>query len=173
MGMFSGNQKQEPMHYGEVFGVWSALTLAKGQLTAYQVYYNHAGDEDLKEFIKDMVENVIKPAIEENESLLKQNSVGLPVAPPERSQANREDIPVGARVMDPEISAAISKDIAEGLVADSMLIGQCIREDIAAMYGQFHMKKAQMGAKLLKMNKAKGWLISPPAHKTSKTNESD
>src|SRR5690625_7649598 len=89
MGMFSGNQKLEPMHYGEVFAVWSALSLAKGQLTAYQVYYNHAGDEDLKGFVADMVENVIKPGIEENETLLKQNSVGLPVAPPERSDANK------------------------------------------------------------------------------------
>lgn len=169
--MFSGNQKQEPMHYGEVFGVWSALSIAKGQLAAYQVYYNHAGDEELKSFIGDMVENVIKPGIEENETLLKQNSVGLPVAPPERSEANREEIPVGARVMDPEIAATISKDIAQGLIADSMAIGQCIREDIAMMYGQFHMKKAQMGAKLLKMNKRKGWLVPPPLHKTSKTNE--
>jgi hypothetical protein len=173
MGMFSGNQKQEPMHYGEVFGVWSSLSVAKGQLAAYQVYYNHAGDEDLKRFISDMVDNVIKPGIKENETLLKQNSVGLPLAPPERSEADREEIPVGARVMDPEISAAISKDIAQGLVADSALIGQCIREDIAMMYGQFHMKKAQMGAKLLKLNKEKGWVVPPPLHKKSKTNPTD
>ncbi|MUV38223.1 uncharacterized protein JNUCC1_02059 [Lentibacillus sp. JNUCC-1] len=171
MGMFSSNPKEEPMHYGEVFGVWSALSVAKGQLAAYQVYYNHAGDEDLKKFIQDMVDNVIKPGIKENEDLLKRNSVGLPAAPPERSEANREDIPVGARVMDPEISATISKDISQGLVADSMLMGQCIREDIAMMYGEFHMKKAQMGAKLLKMNKEKGWLIPPPLHKQSKTNQ--
>src|SRR5690625_7116818 len=106
------------MHYGEVFDVWYSLSLAKGQLTAYQVYYNHAGDEDLKGFVADMVENIINPGIEENETLLKQNSVGLPVAPPERSDANREDIPVGAKIMDPEIAATISKDIAQGLIAD-------------------------------------------------------
>lgn len=168
MGMCGGNPKQEPMHYGEVMGVWSALSIAKGQLARYQIFYNHAGDEDLKKFIHDMVENVIRPGIEENEALLKENGVSLPVAPPERSEANREDIPVGARINDPEISAAISKDIAQGLVADSTLIGQCIREDIAMMYGQFHMKKAQMGAKLLKMNKEKGWLVAPPLHKKSK-----
>src|SRR5690625_7482414 len=120
-----------------------------------------------------MVEDVIKPGIEENETLLIQNSVGLTVAPPERSDANREDIPVSAKIMDPEIAAAISKDIAQGLIADSTVIGQCIREDIAIMYGQFHMKKAQMGAKLLKMNKKKGWLIILPLHKTSKTNQTD
>lgn len=173
MGMFSGNQKQEPMHYGEVFSVWSALAMSNAQLAAYQVLYNHAGDEELKKFIVDMVEDVVKPSIKENETLLKQNSVALPVAPPERSEANREDIPVGARIMDPEIAATLGADISAGLVADSMMMGICIREDIAMMYGQFHLKKAQMGASLLKMTKKKGWLVAPPLHKASRTTAND
>lgn len=39
-----------------------------------------------------------------------------------------------------------------------------LREDIAMMYGQFHMSKAQLGAKLLRLIKAKGLLIPPPLH---------
>ncbi|WP_221564551.1 DUF3231 family protein [Alkalihalobacillus sp. TS-13] len=164
MGMFTGNPKQEPLHYGEVFGLWSSLTVAKGSMVAYQVYYNHAGDVDLRKFIEDVIRNVLKPSIEEIETILKKNQVVLPPAPPERSEADTERIPVGARINDPEIAAAISKDFAQGLIADSSMIGQCIREDIALMYGQFHMKKAQMAAKLLQINKEKGWLIPPPLH---------
>lgn len=37
-------------------------------------------------------------------------------------------------------------DAAAGLVACSQVMGQCIREDIGMMYGQFHMDKAQLGA---------------------------
>ena len=96
------------------------------------------------------------------EELLKANGIALPPAPPERPVANLEDIPPGARFTDPEISAAVSKDVAEGLVACSTMIAQSIREDIAVMYGQFHMGKAQFGAKMLKLNKNKGWLIPPP-----------
>ncbi len=66
------------------------------------------------------------------------------------------------RFSDPKIAAAVSKDVAEGLVAASTMIGQSSREDIAVMYGQFHMAKAQFGAKMLKLNKTKGWLIPPP-----------
>ncbi|HEU5139383.1 MAG TPA: DUF3231 family protein [Bacillales bacterium] len=164
MGILSGNQTDEPMHYGEVFGVWSSLSVAKAQLVSYQLYRNHAGDEDLKKFITDMIQNLVKPGIDETTSLLKTNEVGLPPTPPERPDASREEIPTGARIMDPEIAAAISKDIALGLVADSQVMGQATREDIAMMYGQFHMKKAQMGEKLLRMNKEKGWLIPPPLH---------
>lgn len=30
MGILSGNPQNEPMHYGEVFGSWSYLSVAKG-----------------------------------------------------------------------------------------------------------------------------------------------
>ncbi|ASN06455.1 DUF3231 family protein [Virgibacillus necropolis] len=170
MGILSGNPKDEPMHYGEVFAIWSAYSMAKSQVAAYEVLYNHAGDKELKKFISDMIQNIVKPGIEETEKMLKVNGVGLPPTPPERAEANSEDIPVGARIMDPEISATLSQSIAQGLIADSTAIGQSIREDIAMMFGQFHNKKVQMGGKLLQLNKEKGWLIPPPLH-VNKTKE--
>lgn len=48
MGILSGNPKNEPMHYGEVFGTWSFLLTAKGMVAGYQTHLNHAGDEDLQ-----------------------------------------------------------------------------------------------------------------------------
>jgi hypothetical protein len=43
-------------------------------------------------------------------------------------------------------------------------MGTCTREDVAMMYAQFHLGKAQIGAKLLRLNKEKGWLVLPPLH---------
>jgi len=34
------------------------------------------------------------------------------------------------------------------------------REDIGLVYGQFHAAKAQLDVKLLRLNKAKGWLVA-------------
>jgi len=164
MGILSGNPKEEPMHYGEVFSVWSHLLTSKQMLAAYETLLNHAGDEDLRKLLEDIIENGIKNEIEEVEVLLKENGVGLPPAPPERPNACLENIPAGARFLDPEIAAKISADIAAGLIACSTIMGQTIREDIAAMYGQFHMKKAQYGVRALKLNKEKGWLVPPPLH---------
>ncbi|WP_191565988.1 DUF3231 family protein [Metabacillus idriensis] len=164
MGILSGNPTDEPMHYGEVFGVWSALSVAKASHAGYQVYYNHTGDSDLKKFIDQMIKNCIEPSIEELEALLKKSEVGLPPTPPERPNAKLEEIPVGARISDPEVAMSISKDIAQGLVADSTMIGQSIREDIALLFTQHHAKKVQFGGKILQLNKEKGWLIPPPLH---------
>jgi hypothetical protein len=163
MGILSGNPKDEPMHYGEVFGTWSFLMAAKGMVAGYQTLKNHAGDEDLNKFIDELIQNG-QQEIKQIEELLKENGVGLPPTPPERPNACVEDIPVGARFQDPEIAASISRDIAGGLAACSGAIAQCIREDIAMMFGQFHMQKATLGGKLLRLNKEKGWLIPPPLH---------
>lgn len=167
MGIMSGNQQKEPLHYGEVFSLWSYLAVAKGNSASYQTLYNHAGDKELKRLLEELVQG-IKQETQEIEEVLKTNGVALPPTPPERAVADSEDIPVGARVNDPEISAAISLNISQGLVACSQAIGQSAREDIAMLFGQFHMNKVQAGAKALRLNKEKGWLVLPPTHRTTK-----
>mgnify|MGYP001954907533 CR=1 FL=1 len=164
MGIMSDQPQKEPMHYGEVFGIWSYLQVSKGMLAGYQTMINHSGDEDLRRFLEDLTENVIRPEIEQIEQILKVNGIGLPPSPPERPTANLEEIPVGARFNDPEIGTAVSRDLAAGLVTCSTMIGQSIREDIAAMFGQFHMTKSQYGLRMLRLMKEKGWLVTPPLH---------
>ncbi|MCH7321763.1 DUF3231 family protein [Solibacillus sp. MA9] len=163
MGILGGNPKDEPLHYGEVFSVWTGLATANGLIAGYQTFYNHAGDEDLKKIIEDIIQ-ALRDEVKPLEKILKINGVGLPPAPPERPVARIEDIPPGAKFNDPEISAALSVDLAAGLVACSQAMGTSTREDIALMYGQFHTAKALLGAKLLRLNKNKGWLVPPPLH---------
>lgn len=126
--------------------------------------------DDLKNLLEEAI-NDARDEIEQIEELLKINGVGLPPTPPERSNANREDIPVGARVTDPEISTTLSMDIAKSLIACSTMMGQAIREDIAAMFGRFHVSKAQLGLKVLRLNKEKGWLVPPPLHHSTSENK--
>lgn len=163
MGILSGDPKEQPMHYGEVFAIWSYLVGEKSMVAMYQTLINHTGDEDLKKLLEEAVQSA-KREIEQIEELLKLNGVGLPPTPPERPVANLEDIPVGGRVMDQEIGAMLSTNAAKGLVACSTIMGESIREDIGMMFGQFHMNKAQFGTKVLRLNKEKGWLIAPPLH---------
>ncbi|MEB2490428.1 DUF3231 family protein [Peribacillus frigoritolerans] len=163
MGILSGNPKDEPMHYGEVFGTWAFLTTTKGLIACHQTMLNHTCDKDLHKLLVEVIDQG-KQEHDQLESLLKENNVGLPPSPPERPKANLEDIPVGARLQDPEISASVSININAGLVACSQMMGQCIREDIAQMFAQFHTNKAALGADFLRLNKEKGWLVPPPLH---------
>ena len=163
MGIFTGNPKDEPLHYGEVFSIWTNLATGYGMIAGYQTFYNHAGDQDLRKMIEDFIQ-CARDEVKQLEKILKTNGVALPPAPPERPEARVENIPPGARFNDPEISAALSMDVAAGLVSCSQVMGMTMREDIGLLYAQFHTKKTQLGAKLLRQNKEKGCLILPPLH---------
>ncbi|WP_280771432.1 DUF3231 family protein [Salipaludibacillus daqingensis] len=161
MGILSGNQKNEPMHYGEIFSTWTYSTTAKSVKSMYQLYENHCGDDDLKKNIRQLIDQVSQEE-QQVDQLLKENGIGLPPSPAERPKASLEEIPPGAKMTDQDISWQVSTDLAAGLLACSKAMAQSTREDIAIMYGQFHQDKAQSALKMLRLNKEKGWLVPPP-----------
>ncbi len=167
MGILSGNPQDEPMHYGEVFSLWSYVLTGNKMIADHQMLLNHVGDEDLKKLIKDSIDGG-QQEVKQVEEILKQNGIALPPAAPEPPHVEINDIPTGARFQDADVAASVSAKIATGLVTCSQIMGQSIREDIAMMFGQFHMNKAALGGKLLKLTKEKGWLIPPPLHPSSK-----
>lgn len=163
MGILGGNPQNEPMHYGEVFGVWTYLFTAQASVAGYQTMLNHAGDKDLRGLIEESIKNG-EQQIDEVKELLKANGIGLPPTPPERPVANVEEIPPGAKFADNEISGKMAADFAAGLVSCSTIMGQSTREDIAMLFGKFHGEIALLGGKNLRLSKEKGWLVPPPLH---------
>lgn len=161
MGILSGNPKDEPMHYGEIYGVWQFSMGAKMNLSCLQAYQNHAGDKELKDILQEMIDKT-RQIIKECDEVLTANNIAPAPGLPERPGVKLEEIPVGARFTDPEIAAAIAAENAAGLVLCSQIIGMSIREDIAAIFVKFHTEKVALGAKILRMSKNKGWLIPPP-----------
>lgn len=164
MGILSGNPQQEPLHCGEVFDIYNALSVAQAGVASCQIFINNTGDEDLGNFLRDKVDNLLRPQIDQLSEILKVNGIVLPPAPPERPNTDLENIPPGARINDAEIAVAVAKDISLGLVACSQAMGKAFREDIAMMFGKFHMESAQYGLKLLRMMKKKNWLVPQPLY---------
>lgn len=38
MGILSGNPTDEPMHYGEVYSIWTAVNTMKGMVAGHQTF---------------------------------------------------------------------------------------------------------------------------------------
>lgn len=169
MGILSGNPQNEPMHYGEVFSLWNYVMTANKTIADTQMSINHTGDNDLKKLLTE-VNEAAQSEVKQVSEILKANGVALPPASPEPPSVELNDIPVGARFPDVDVAATSSMSLATGLVTCSQIMGQSIREDIAMMFGQFHVAKATLAGKFLKLTKEKGWLIPPPLHH-SKTEE--
>lgn len=163
MGILGGNSKDQPLHYGEVFDIWSFSMKAKGCISVYRAYSFHAGDKELKKILDDLI-NQAELESKECDHLLVENGVPSLPALPVRPEAKLEDIPVGARITDQEIASLIAADTAASLVACSMTMGKSIREDIGALFGKYHLTKAALGLKILQLTKEKGWLVPPPLH---------
>ena len=161
LGIMDGNPKNEPMHYGEIIGSWSYIGANNGLISGYGAFVNHAGDQDLIKLLEEAI-HMMESENKELEKVLKNNGIAPPPSLPGRPKANAEEIPAGAKFADMEISAAVSINVGQGLVSCSMVMGQCLREDIAMMFGKYHMERALFGAKLLRLNKEKGWIIPPP-----------
>ncbi|WP_042199411.1 DUF3231 family protein [Paenibacillus camerounensis] len=160
-GVLNGNPKDEPLHYGEIYDLWQFSASAKMALSAYQAFHYHAGDRDLKKMIDECIDQVYLE-IKECDKLLKLHGFTPPPVLPDRPSVKLEEIPAGARFSDPEIAAALSTSTAAGLVTCSQAMGMSIREDLGAMYKKFHNQMAALGLELLKLNKKKGWLVTPP-----------
>ncbi|WP_127496431.1 DUF3231 family protein [Paenibacillus glycanilyticus] len=161
MGILSGNPKDEPMHYGEIYAVWQASMVAKSAVSCCQAYLSHAGDKDLKKILEDLIDQSRLESTE-LDALLTHNGITPAPGMPERPQVKLEDIPAGARFADNEIAFGIAGGLSAGLVACSQAMGISIREDIGALFGKYHMTKAALGLRILEMSKKKGWLIPPP-----------
>ncbi|MCP8969447.1 DUF3231 family protein [Ectobacillus ponti] len=168
MGILSGNPKQEPLHFGEIYGIWSSLSVAKAAIDAYQVYINHTGDEDLRGFLQDVMQSTIRPSIEDMEDILLHNEIAVPPTPADRPKADLEQIPAGARLHDMQIANTVAMDIGICLPAYSKLIAESIREDVGALFEKLHAKKVKDGIRLLRLMKEKGWIMPPPLHQETK-----
>lgn len=82
MGILSGNPKEEPLHYGEVFDIWASLLAGNSMTAGYQTMLNHAGDGDLKKLLVEAIETCQEEK-KQLEEILKENGVATPPAAPE------------------------------------------------------------------------------------------
>src|SRR5690625_1134323 len=160
--MFDGKQQAEPFHAGEVYHLWSFLLHTKEYFVTLQVLRNHAGDQKLKGFLDDFLEEGIKPEEEQVESILKNAGIRLPPAPPDRPNVEVEDIPAGARFHDPEIASLVQKELLSSKIMCSYMIGICVQEDMKNLFSEFHSLKEEYDVKLSTIQREKGWAISPP-----------
>lgn len=85
MGILSGNPQDEPMHYGEVFGLWSYVMAGNKMVGNYQMLLNHVGDDDLKKLLRESIEKC-QDEIKQVSTILKENGVAAPPASLNRRQ---------------------------------------------------------------------------------------
>lgn len=156
--------KEEALHAGEIYHLWSYLKQAKFNNVFLQILINHTENETFKNFIEEIFENVFESEEQQVEIILKELGIRLPQAPPDRPHVAVEDIPAGARFNDPEIAHLLENELSNGKLLCSLLISTCTKDYLEDLFHQAISLRVEYKNKLHQLTKKNGWFISPPVH---------
>ncbi len=154
--------EKKPLHVGEVMNLWFYLTGTEQTLRGDQISYNLVQDEELKEKLKDVIENVHRPMIEELKEFLRKEGVPLPETTPEKTIGDYRSVPEGAKMTDEEIANFLAYNLVVGINAATRGITEAVRTDVGYMFMKYQMMKVTFALTLKELMIRKDWILIPP-----------
>lgn len=158
--------EKPPLNVGEVMNLWFYLTATEQTMRGEQVSYNIVEDLELKEKLKEVINDVHGPIFAELIEFLKAEGVPLPKTSPDKPIGDFRNIPEGSKLSDEEIASLLSFNIVLGINYACRGMTEAVRPDVAAMFAKFQMKKFTYAITLKDVLMRKGWLKAPPYFKS-------
>lgn len=158
--------KKPPLNVGEVMNLWFYLTATDQTMRGEQVSYNIVEDQELREKLKEVINDVHGPIFAELIEFLKAEGVPLPETSSDKPIGDFRNIPVGSKLSDEEIASLLSFNIVLGINYACRGMTEAVRPDVAAMFAKFQMKKLTYSITLKDLLMRKGWLKAPPYFKS-------
>jgi hypothetical protein len=160
-GPFLDGEKK-PLHAGEVMNLWFFLNYAEQTLRSDQIAYNIVQDEDLKEKLEDMINNIHRPIIEELQQFFKKEGIPLPETTPEKPIGDYRTLPEGAKQSDEEIANFLAYSLVVGIMSAARGLTEAVRADVGYLFAKYQMMKVTFALNLKHLMEKKGWLRIPP-----------
>ncbi|NRF92556.1 DUF3231 family protein [Paenibacillus frigoriresistens] len=158
--------EKSPLNVGEVMNLWFYLNATEQTMRGEQVSYNIVEDLELKEKLKEVINDVHGPIFAELTEFLKAEGVPLPEASPDKPIGDFRNIPEGSKLSDEEIASLHTFNIVLGINYASRGMTESVRPDVAAMFAKFQIKKFTYSITLKDLLMRKGWLKIPPYFKS-------
>ncbi|MDD4169748.1 MAG: DUF3231 family protein [Desulfotomaculaceae bacterium] len=102
-GSFTLNTAEKPMHAGEIFYLWDALTASYQMVNIGETYYMNTQDGELHIFLKGLVEGVQLFRIPKIERLLKDAGFAVPPRPATKTLQGKPGVGQDVKVSDEEV----------------------------------------------------------------------
>ncbi len=160
------NKEKPPLNVGEVMNLWFYLTATEQSMAGERVSFNTVQDAELKEKLKDALENVHKPIREELTSFLKAEGVPLPAPSADKPLGDFRSVPEGSKLTDSEVANLVSFNIVLGINYATRGLTESVRPDVATMFARFQLRKIAFSIPFRDLLARKGWLQEPPPYRT-------
>ncbi|MFC5449800.1 DUF3231 family protein [Paenibacillus aestuarii] len=157
--------EKPPLNVGEVMNLWFYLTATEQTMRGEQVSFNIVQDEELRDKLQVVINDVHRPIFLELTEFLKAEGVPLPEASPDKPIGDFRSGPEGSKLSDEEVANLLSFNIVLGINYACRGMTESVRPDVAAMFARFQMKKLTFSLLLKDMMMKKGWLKAPPYYR--------
>lgn len=156
--------EKPPLHVGEVMNLWFYFNATDQTMRGEQVSFNISEDPELKEKLREVINDVHRPILEELTEFLKVEGVPLPAASADKPVGDFRDISNGSKLSDEEIANLLSFNLVLGINYACRGLTEAVRPDVAMMFAKFQMKKLIFSITFKDMLIRKGWLLAPPPY---------
>lgn len=151
-----------PLHVGEAYHLWYYKSGIEQTLRVAQVSYNTVEDSDLRDKIKDLIDNVLSPMNTDLEQLLKEESIPSPRLAPEKEMNVFGNIPDPAKLSDEETANQLAWAILMGIQIGCRGLTESVRADVGAHFAKYQMLQMMWALTMKKLMQSKGWIRIPP-----------
>lgn len=150
---------EESVNYIEAALLYGMVTTARYHVAVLSVFHNHAQDPQLRQLIKDAIDNLAEKTIKKCEALLLTGDAKLPsVKFPEHPLKNQLDIPGAAHLTDMEIAMSLVNMHGASQLALVAGINQSYQLKIARELRNQLNIALDWGYRLLQLMLHQGWL---------------
>ncbi|CAM3905678.1 DUF3231 family protein [Marinicrinis lubricantis] len=156
------DDEKPPLHVGEAYHLWYYKNGIEQTLRNAEVGYNTVEDTELKDKIKDLIDNVLTPMRKEVEEFLKDEHVPLPIVSPEKAVSEYSNTPKDAKLSDEEIANQLSWAILMGIQIGVRGLTESVRADVGALFAKYQMLQMVWGLTMKQLMVKRGWLRVPP-----------
>lgn len=157
----SDQDKDQPLHVGEVMACWlylSGLELAK---VSVQAGINTTSDEELNAILEEDMKLGNSQRQRLHDFLIKEG-IPLPTAPEDMPKSDSSDIPLGVKLTDDVLANELSLKIVSLIMQAAGAASESIRTDVGLMFIQFQAEKFAFATRLKHLMRKRGWIRVPP-----------
>ena len=129
------NTAQKPMHAGEIYHLWDALTASHQIVNVGETYQMNTQDKEIHLFLKGLVEGVLLLRIPKLENLLKDAGFPVPPRPATKTLQGKPGVGQEVKLSDEEVLKVMLTLSLSLLILDARGVGTATtNEDIRGVF---------------------------------------
>ncbi|MGM7722985.1 DUF3231 family protein [Metabacillus sp. Hm71] len=153
--------KDQPLHVGEVMSCWIYLAGLELSKVSVQAGIHTTTDNELKAILEEDMKLGASQRERLHDFMIKEG-IPLPPAPEDMPVSDPNSVPLGVKLTDDVIANELSLKIISLIMRAAGASSESIRTDVGLLFVQFQAEKLAFATRLKHLMRKRGWIKVPP-----------